>query len=58
MSLSLHVPGSLSSELQTKYFWPDCKGIKDHLRPVKKPAPPLPRNPEFLILLMISDFDV
>ena len=52
MSLSLHVPGSLSSELQTRYLSPFDRGIKDHLRPVKKPAPPFPLNPEFLILVM------
>ena len=48
MSRSLKVPGSPSSELQTMYFWPaKAFGMKDHLRPVGKPAPPRPRSADF-----------
>ncbi len=48
MSRSLKVPGSPSSELHTRYFWPVKPfGMKDHLRPVGKPAPPRPRSADF-----------
>ena len=46
MSRSWQVPGSLSSELQTAYFCIGAlRGMKDHLVPVGKPAPPRPRRP-------------
>ena len=49
MSRSLNVPGSPSSELQTRYFSPwYCCGMKLHLRPVGNPAPPRPRSADFL----------
>ena len=44
---SLNVPGSASSALQITYFtgesWPRTM---PHLRPVGKPAPPMPRMPD------------
>jgi hypothetical protein len=48
-SRSLQVPGSPSSELQTRYFAPgNWRGMKLHLSPVGKPAPPRPRRPDAL----------
>src|SRR5574340_53593 len=43
MSRSLKVPGSPSSLLQTMYLSPgNARGMKLHLSPVGKPAPPPP----------------
>ena len=50
------VPGSLSSALQTMYFWGgalletdfgerDALRTSSHLLPVGNPAPPMPRSP-------------
>lgn len=36
------------------YLPSETFGMKDHLRPEGKPAPPRPRKPEFLISLMIQ----
>ena len=52
------MPGSLSSELQTRYLSESDKGINDHLSPVKKPAPPLPLRPESLIFEITSLFEI
>ena len=55
ISRSLQVPGSLSSPLQRTYFgFADCLGTNDHFIPVENPAPPRPRNPEFLTSLMMA----
>src|ERR671933_417499 len=47
-SRSLKVPGSDSSALTATYFGPAILGMKPHLLPVGKPAPPRPRRPEAL----------
>src|SRR5664279_1714535 len=50
ISLSLHVPGSLSSPFTSTYFGlSDCFGTNDHFIPVGKPAPPRPRRLEAFI---------
>jgi len=43
----LNVPGSASSQLQTKYRGLSLLGRNDHFFPVGKPAPPRPRRPDF-----------
>jgi hypothetical protein len=54
MSRSWQVPGSLSSELHTRYFCTgELRGMKLHLVPVGKPAPPRPRRPEAFTVSMI-----
>merc|ERR1719171_2403175 len=47
ISLSLQVPGSLSSALITRNWGRPSEflGMKDHFRPDGKPAPPRPRSP-------------
>ena len=42
----MNVPGSDSSALQIAYFGvAACAATISHLRPVGKPAPPMPRSP-------------
>ncbi len=44
---SLKAPGSLSSALQTTYLGvAGSLPTSSHLRPVGKPAPPMPRRPD------------
>ena len=56
ISLSFHVPGSLSSALITRYDGrpSDTFGMNEYLSPDGKPAPPLPRSPEALIWSIIQ----
>src|SRR6266576_2464636 len=59
MERSLNVPGSDSSALQIKYTGRFSSGLmKLHFKPHEKPAPPRPRNPEFLTLFTIFAPDV
>ena len=55
ISLSLHVPGSPSSALTTRYLGRPSSGLfmKLHLSPEGNPAPPLPRSPLALISFTI-----
>jgi hypothetical protein len=57
--MSLHVPGSDSSALTTRYlgFGLSC-GMKLHFIPVGNPAPPRPRSPESLTVVMTSSGDM
>ena len=55
ISRSLHVPGSDSSALTTRY-WGLSRlffGMNDHLSPLGKPAPPRPRSPDAFMSAMI-----
>ena len=53
--MSLQVPGSDSSALTTRYFGFGLScGMKPHFMPVGKPAPPRPRRPESLTMVMMS----
>ena len=55
ISRSLHVPGSDSSALTTRYCGVAVLflGMNDHLRPEGKPAPPRPRRPDAFMSAMI-----
>ena len=51
---SLNVPGSDSSALTTTYLTGSLCGMKLHLTPVGKPAPPRPRKFEALTRSIVS----
>ena len=54
ISRSLNVPGSDSSALQITYLGvASCAATRSHLRPVGKPAPPMPRSPASLSAAMM-----
>ena len=54
-SRSLNEPGSDSSALHTRYLGlSESGGMKDHLSPVPKPAPPRPWSPAFFISSITS----
>merc|ERR1719221_1001557 len=55
ISRSLHVPGSDSSALTTRYCGLDLLflGMKDHFSPEGKPAPPRPRRPDAFMSAMM-----
>jgi len=54
-TLSLNVPGSDSSALQTTYFWSaSAFAAPSHLIPVGNAAPPRPTKPEALISFTTS----
>ena len=45
----MKVPGSDSSAFTTRYEgFTGCLGMNDHFTPAGNPAPPRPRNPDFL----------
>ena len=54
---SLNVPGSDSSALQIAYFGvASWSATSCHLRPVGKPAPPMPRRPESVTAAMTASW--
>src|ERR1035437_9212224 len=55
----MNAPGSPSSPLQMTYFFGEfCIRAASHLRPVGKPPPPRPRNPDSRTILQISSGDI
>ena len=53
-SRSLNVPGSDSSALHTRYLSMSPWGRNQIFCPIRKPAPPRPRMPESIDLLVTS----